>query len=46
MDIQTALNELSGFFDMLYETGFLSPDEKDTLCEVEDAIIQFVNERS
>ena len=46
MDIQTALNELGGFFDMLYESGFLSDEEKDTLCEVEDTIIQFVNERS
>lgn len=46
MDIQTALDELSGFFDMLYESGFLSDEEKDTLNEVEDTIIQFVNERS
>ena len=46
MDIQTALDKLGGFFDTLYESGFLLDEEKDMLNEVEDTIIQFVNERA
>ena len=35
MDIQIALGKLNGFFDMLFESGFLSEEEKLELNEVE-----------
>ena len=46
MDIQTALDKLNGFFDMLFESGLLSEEEKLELNEVEDTIISYVNERN
>lgn len=45
MDIQTALDKLNGFFDMLFESGFLSEEEKLELNEVEDTITNYINER-
>lgn len=45
MDIQTALEQLNGFFDMLYASGFLTDDEKDTINEVEDTIVNYVREK-
>jgi hypothetical protein len=45
MDIQTALEQLNGFFDMLYASGFLTEDEKNTINEVEDTIVNYVREK-
>ena len=45
MDIQIALDKLNGFFDMLFESGFLSEEEKLELNEVEDTITSYINER-
>lgn len=45
MDIQTALEQLNGFFDMLYVSGFLTEDEKNTINEVEDTIVNYVREK-
>ena len=45
MDIQIALNKLNGFFDMLFESGFLFEEEKLELNEVENTITSYVNER-
>jgi hypothetical protein len=46
MDIQIALDKLNGFFDMLFESGFLSEVEKLELNEVEDTITSYINERN
>ena len=45
MDIQIALDKLNGFFDILFESGFLSEEEKLELNEVEDTITSYINER-
>jgi hypothetical protein len=45
MDIQTALEQLSGFFDILYASGFLTEEEEETLNEVEDTITNYVREK-
>lgn len=45
MDIQIALDKLNGFFDMLFESGFLSEEEELELNEVEDTITNYINER-
>lgn len=44
MEIREALAKLSGFIDVLYDTGVLSEDEADTLDYVEDTIYEFVRE--
>lgn len=46
MDIQIALDKLSGFFDMLFENGLLSEEKKLELNEVEDTIINYISERN
>ena len=46
MNINEALVSLCGFFDCLYESGFLSDEEKDELNEVEDTICAYVRETS
>lgn len=45
MDIQIALDKFNGFFDMLFESGFLSEEEKLELNEVENTITNYINER-
>lgn len=45
MDIQTALEQLSGFFNILYASGFLTEEEEGTLSEVEDTITNYVREK-
>lgn len=45
MDIQAALEQLSGFFDTLYASGFLTEEEEETLNEVEDTITNYVREK-
>ena len=45
MDIQIALEKLSGFFDTLYESGFLTTEEEETLNEVENTIVNYVCEQ-
>lgn len=46
MDIHEALIALDGLFDCLYESGFLSDEEADTMNEVEDVICAYVRETS
>jgi hypothetical protein len=45
MDINTALDNLSGLFDCLYESGFLTEEEKQMMCDVEDTIINYVKSK-
>ena len=46
MNINEALVALSGLFDCLYESGFLSEEEQDTMNEVEDTICAYVRKTS
>lgn len=45
MDIQTALEKLSGFLDTLYVSGFLTKEEEEALNETENTIINYVREQ-
>lgn len=45
MDIQTALEHLSCFFDTLYASGFLTEEEEELMNEVEDTIDNYVREK-
>ena len=45
MDIQTALEQLSGFLDTLYVSGFLTKEEEETLNEVEDSIRNYIRKK-
>ena len=46
MNINEALVSLSGLFDCLYESGFLSEEEQNKMNEVEDTICAYVRETS
>ena len=46
MDIQIALDKLNVFFDILFNSGLLSEEEKLELNEVENTITNYINERN
>lgn len=45
MDIREALEKLSGFIDMVAESGFLYDDELENIQAVESMICAYVREK-
>jgi predicted RNA-binding Zn-ribbon protein involved in translation (DUF1610 family) len=45
MNIHTVLDKISGYLDALVEYAELTHDELDALCNVEDALYEYVKEK-
>lgn len=45
MNIHTVLDKISGYLDAYIEYAELTHDELDTLCDVEDALYDYVKEK-